>query len=145
MAVFLDTGFYMGLISKKDEHYDASVRILTKLKSGEYGQIYTSNLIMAETSTLVAARTNRNSIALIKTEQLFIGELRIATILRPDEQVEKRTWEISKRVNLHKGKKNIPLLMSFVDCSNLALCETRGIENIVSFDTHFKPWIQIIE
>jgi predicted nucleic acid-binding protein len=43
MAIFLDTGFYLGLIHKKDENYDTAQEWLKKIQSGVYGQIYTSN------------------------------------------------------------------------------------------------------
>jgi predicted nucleic acid-binding protein len=144
MGIFLDTGFYMGLISKLDENHKKSIKILTEMKSGEYGQIYTSNFVMAESAVLVAIRTDRNSKAIEKLKQLFIGKLKIATILRTDEELEEKIWSLFEKVNCNPEKKKNSKLVSFVDCSNIILCQNHGIDKIATFDPHFKPWLQII-
>jgi predicted nucleic acid-binding protein len=145
MAIFLDSGFYMALIYKLDENHKQALKILSELKTGEHGQIYTSNFIMAESSVLVAIRTDRNPTAIEKMEQLFIGDVRIATILRTEPEIEKEIWNLFKKINTTQQNKNKYGVVSFVDCSNIILCKTHGIDKIASFDEHFKPWLQVIQ
>ena len=90
MAIFLDTGFFLGLVHKKDENFAVAQEWLKKIQSGVYGQIYTSNHVIAETATLVAVRTRGSVIALERTRSLLKGELQIATVLYASEDEETR-------------------------------------------------------
>ena len=74
-----------------DPYYKRSEELLNILKTGKYGQIFTSTYIIAETLTLVAIRTKNNSVVLKEIEDFFIGGKQIARILRPDEQIESET------------------------------------------------------
>lgn len=140
MAIFLDTSFYLGLLDPKDEYYLRSLEILKDLKKGIYGIIYTSNLIMAESATFVAIRTNKNLKALKTMEDFFIGSEQIASILRVNEKIENDSWEIFHKINADKKNK----VISFVDCTNIIICKNYSIENILSFDNHFDGWVSRI-
>ncbi|MHA1560664.1 MAG: PIN domain-containing protein [Promethearchaeota archaeon] len=144
MAIFLDTGFYLGLIHSKDHNYDRAQELLIEIQTGKYGQIYSSRLIMAETATIVAVRTRKNPKLLKEVKDLFIGDLQIATLLLLTETTEKKTWDIFIKANSSKetSKKKI---LSFVDSSNIALCNEHGIKNIIAFDGDFKGWLDVIK
>lgn len=145
MAIFLDTGFYLGLIHSKDSNYKRAQELLIELQTGQFGQIYSSRLIMAETATLVAVRTHQNQKALKKARELFIGDLQIATILPLTEITEKETWDIFVKANsLKESARMKKKILSFVDCSNITLCREHGIEKIAAFDGDFKGWLEII-
>lgn len=137
MAIFLDTGFYVGLLHPKDEYYKRSYQILTELKTGIHGQIFTSNLIMSESATLVALRTQKNPRAMQIIQQYFIGNEQIAIILRLNEDLEKDAWTVFQELNSKKTDK----VISFVDCTNIALCRHYSIEKILSYDDHFDGWL----
>jgi len=144
VAIFLDTGFYLGLIHSKDHNYDRAQELLIEIQTGKYGQIYSSRLIMAETATIVAVRTRKNPKLLKEVKDLFIGDLQIATLLLLTETTEKKTWDIFIKANSSKEttKKKI---LSFVDSSNIALCNEHGIKNIIAFDGDFKGWLDVIK
>ncbi|MHA1475313.1 MAG: PIN domain-containing protein [Promethearchaeota archaeon] len=144
VAIFLDTGFYLGLIHSKDHNYDRAQELLIEIQTGKYGQIYSSRLIMAETATIVAVRTRKNPKLLKEVKDLFIGDLQIATLLLLTETTEKKTWDIFIKANSSKepSKKKI---LSFVDSSNIALCNEHGIKNIIAFDGDFKGWLDVIK
>ncbi|MHA1719155.1 MAG: PIN domain-containing protein [Promethearchaeota archaeon] len=142
MAIFLDTGFYLGLIHSKDKNFIRAQELLIEIQTGKFGQIYSSRLIMAETATIVAVRTHKNPKSLKKARDLFIGDLQIATLLPLTEITEKITWDIFIKTNSTKesSKKKI---LSFVDSSNIALCKEHEIKNILAFDGDFKGWLKV--
>jgi len=142
VAIFLDTGFYLGLIHSKDKNFIRAQELLIEIQTGKFGQIYSSRLIMAETATIVAVRTHKNPKSLKKARDLFIGDLQIATLLPLTEITEKITWDIFIKTNSTKesSKKKI---LSFVDSSNIALCKEHEIKNILAFDGDFKGWLKV--
>ncbi len=142
MAIFLDSGFYLGLIHGEDKHHGRAREWLQRLKSGFFGQMYTSNFVMAETATIVASRTKGNPLALEKTRQLFAGALQIATIIRANEQDEENAWNLFLKISKSKDILTIGGIVSFVDCTSIVLCQSRDIEFIATFDGHFKPWLK---
>ncbi len=137
MAIFLDTGFFLGLVYPNDPYYKRSEELLNILKTGKFGQIFTSTYIIAETLTLVAVRTKNNSVVLKEIEDFFKGSKQIARILRPDEKIESETLKLFLKINKNPKKK----IVSFVDCSNIIFCRKRAIENILAYDRHFDPWL----
>ncbi|TFH30926.1 MAG: PIN domain-containing protein [Promethearchaeota archaeon] len=143
MAIFLDTGFYLGLIHSKDTNFDRAQELLREIQTGKLGQIYSSRLIMAETGTIVAVRTHKNQKALEKARDLFIGDLQIATILSLTESTEKKAWDIFIEANSEKKSPKRNKILSFVDCSNIILCKEHGIDNILAFDGDFHGWLDV--
>ena len=141
MGIFIDSGFYMGLVNPKDKYFDKSLELLNVLKTGKYGQIYTSNLVMSEASTLVNIRTNKNTIALNAIWKLFNGNEKFSLILRSNEIIERKIWNIFLKVNSQKETKSP---MSYVDCSNIVFCEEHVIDHILSYDQHFDGWLSRI-
>ncbi len=142
MAIFLDSGFYLGLIHVEDKHHERAREWLQLLKSGSFGQMYTSNFVMAETATIVASRTKGNPLALEKTRQLFAGGLQIATIIRASEQDEENAWNLFLKISKSKDIRSIEGIVSFVDCTCIVICQSHDIEFIATFDNHFKPWLK---
>lgn len=139
MGVFLDTGFYLGLCHPKDQRADKSEKILKLLSEGEYGLLYSSNLIVTEVTTLAAVRSNNNINVLNHLENLIWGKQKIATILHFESYLESETWELFKKINAIDLKDSRP--MSFVDIASIILCQHHQINNIVSFDPHFDRFL----
>jgi len=142
MAIFLDTGFYLGLIHKKDPHYQKAQDWLLQIRQGLYGQIYTSNYILSEAVTLVATRTDGNPIALTRLRQIFSGSLQIATLLRVSEEEDFDAWDLFDKLATTGELVYEEGFVSFVDCTNIVLCQQHSIEYIASFDAHFKGWLE---
>jgi predicted nucleic acid-binding protein len=138
MAILLDTGFYTGLAHPKDEHHQESMRILGQLKDGRFGQVYTSNYIMAETATLCSIRSDRNPRVLAICQEYFTGALKIAIIIYARDVNDEESWELFQKVSQDSAIKKP---MSFIDCSNIILARQYQIEHIASFDSHFDAWL----
>jgi uncharacterized protein len=142
MAIFLDSGFFLGIIHKADKNHEQANEWLQKIRSGMYGQIYSSNFVMAESATIVASRTRGNARAIEKTRELFTGELQIATIIRATDDDEKNAWDLFLKLTQTDDIIIKEGIVSFVDCTNIILCKAHEIEFIASFDGHFKPWLK---
>jgi predicted nucleic acid-binding protein len=140
VAILLDTGFYLGLTHPKDEYHTQSINLLKVLKTGKYGQVFTSNFIMAESATIVALRTNNNLQAIQTIREFFFGTGQIAIILRLNEDIEREIWALFQKINTPKAKKAV----SFVDCSNIILCHYYSLEHILSYDPHFDGFLSRI-
>ena len=144
MGIFLDTGFYMALINKSDKNHEKSKEILQKIKSGIYGQVYSSLFIMSETGTLAAIRTQRNSAIIKELKRLFIGELKIATPLEISASILEKTWNLYIKKLISEKNKGKRSFLSFIDSSNIILCQEHQIENIVAFDGDFEGWLNVV-
>lgn len=138
MGIFLDSGFYTGLIHPKDEHRQDSLRLLDIIKEGTYGAVYTTNYIMAETATLCAVRSERNPKVLASCKEFFTGALKIAIIIYVRDVHDEETWKLFQSVNQDPSIKK-PL--SFVDCSSIIMARQFRIDHIASFDPHFDAWL----
>jgi predicted nucleic acid-binding protein len=141
MGLFLDTGFYCGLVDHEDEHSGRSLELLKLLKSGRYGQIYTSNYVMAETATLIAIRTNRNPNYLQAVRDLFVGNNVLAILLRANLVEDNEAWKLFVKINSEKKSEKV---ISYIDCTNIIISQSHNIKNIVSFDPHFDGWLSVV-
>ena len=142
IAIFLDTGFYLGLCHPKDKHAKNCDKIVKILSQGDHGLLYTSSFIISEATTLVAIRTNSHIKILEFLGKYIWGKERIATILPFDSELERQTWELFKKINTTDLKDKKP--MSFVDVSSVILCKHHQIDKIVSFDSHFDRFLERI-
>ncbi|HME54518.1 MAG TPA: PIN domain-containing protein [Candidatus Lokiarchaeia archaeon] len=141
MAVLLDTGLYIALIDPSDAHYQRAPEILKEIKTGIHGQPYTTSFVMAEAATLVAIRTKKNIEAMHVIKSFFVGDARIASLLRPSETTENKAWDLFLKINSNTKKQPV----SFVDCLNIIIAEQHHIGVMVTFDNHFESWIHCFQ
>lgn len=145
MGIFLDTGFYMGLMNEKDVNYNSAQEILDKINTGYYGEIYTSWFVMMESATLVAIRTLQNEMAIEKIRSIFIGDLKLALFLEFTPKIMTDTWDLFTKANRLNSPPSKKKILSLVDASNIIFCKSHGIENIVAFDGDFQGWLTQIQ
>ena len=139
MAIFLDTGFYLGLVHPSDDNASRAGEILSELSQGTHGLLYTSNLIIAETTTLTAARTLANPLVLKGLERMIWDEDRLAEVLIVTPEIETKAWALFQKVNAKIRTKRE--LMSFVDVTSVILAQLHQIDLIASFDSHFDQFL----
>ena len=135
MAIFLDTGFFLGLCLPKDSFHENSKRLLQEMSKGTYGLIYTSPYIIAETSTLLLIRTHNHLGLLKKFETLVFGDKRFFQILSWTPTLDAEVFKLFLKLNRKaKSKKEY---FSYIDVTSIYLCQYHQIENILSYDSHF--------
>jgi predicted nucleic acid-binding protein len=131
MSVFVDTGvFFAHHDTDADRHADA-VTAFDKLLDGEYGQPYTSEYVLDETVTLTRVRTSSFDAADTVASRI-LGEDPFPNVfetihVEPDDV--RASLELFRRYDDHT--------LSFTDASTIHLCESRGIDAVLSFDEDF--------
>ena len=135
MGVFLDSGFYLGLSHSNDPHSDRSNEILLDLKTGKFGLLYTSNLIISEVTTLAFVRSKGNQKVMNNLYDLIWGKHRLATRLEVSLISENETWTLFDKLN--KNHTEMKRFLSFVDVSILVLTKNKKLNYLVSFDENF--------
>lgn len=136
MSVFLDSGFFIALLNKRDAKHSEAQDILIRLKEKTRGFRMTIDYILNEVITTLWGSTYRKDVVK-KAYQLICETPTFVTLKHfPKEQLEP-TWQ--KWVNLAEYPKR-PL--SFTDCMILVFMESQKIEYLVSFDSEFKGLIE---
>lgn len=127
MAVFIDTGIFVALHNADDEFHLRSKELMKQALKSDLGRIFTSDYIIDEAVTTALVRTKRHDLA-HDLGRSIIESPRI-TKLWVGEDVFELAW---KKFRAFKDK---PL--SFTDCTSIAIIETKGIKQIMSFDRGF--------
>ncbi|MGD6851090.1 MAG: type II toxin-antitoxin system VapC family toxin [Candidatus Bathyarchaeia archaeon] len=134
MAVFVDTCIFVALNNSLDNHHSRGRDLFKQALKGDFGAIFTSDYIIDEAVTTALARTKRKDLA-IELGKYIIESPRITKIWVTEDEFH-LTWK--KFI----GFKDKPL--SFTDCNSLALMETKGIKQIMSFDQGFDGLVERI-
>jgi len=127
MAVFIDTGIFVGGRNRNDVNHARAKELLRSALSGEFGRIFTSDYIVDESVTLALVRTRNLQIA-VNVGRFIIDSPRIEKLVITRDEFNE-AWNRFQKL----GKK----FLSFTDCTSLVLAEKRGASKIMSFDSHF--------
>ena len=127
MAVFVDTGIFVALHNSDDEFHSKSKALMKQALKGEFGRIFTSDYVIDEAITTALMRTKRHDLA-ADLGNFIITSPRIIKIWIDEESFGK-AW---RKFNALEDK-----LLSFTDCTSIALMEMKTIKQIMSFDGGF--------
>jgi len=92
---------------------------------------------MAESATIVGVRTRKHPLAMKTIQEYFIGADQIAGILDFEEGHVKEAWALFLKTNAEKKTQ----IISFIDCTNVILCQHYSIDTILAFDRHFEGYL----
>lgn len=123
--IFLDSSAIIAYKNADDINHKKAAALFQKLNVGEYGIGVISEFVFSEVTTVLALR---RSMEAAKEVGNVLLEAREIEIMKASEVFE-RTWEIFSSQE-DSG-------LSFVDASNLACMEMRGIRKIATFDKDF--------
>lgn len=123
--IFLDSSAIIAYKNADDINHKKASNIFQKLGVGEFGIGVISEFVFSEVTTVLALR---KSMEAAKEVGNVLLEAREIEIMKASEVFE-RSWEIF--TNQEDGG------LSFVDASNLACMEKRGIRMIATFDKDF--------
>lgn len=139
MSIFVDTGvFYAHHDTDANRHEDA-VAGFEELLDGRYGQPYTSDYVLDETVTLTRVRTGSFDAADTVAGRI-LGEDPFPDVFEtidvgPDDV--RGALETFRRYDDHD--------LSFTDATILQLCDSRGIDAVLSFDDDFDGLVDRVE
>lgn len=124
MRLFVDTSALAGLYRKEDSHHSKAASFLSQW---EGGALQTSNLVFAETATLLASRHGQD--AAIRFCEDFLASRRLI-VHYADEALERAALAVLKSFR-DKG-------LSFVDAATIALVRAEGLDGVFGFDEDFE-------
>jgi len=123
VSIFVDTGAWYAVADRSDRHHATAAGFYLERMSAR--DLVTSDLVVAETWTLLAAHLGRPA-ALTFWETLRDAQVPILTLDPADLEA---AWRIAQAYPDQD--------FSFTDCTSFALMERRGIEEAFAFDAHF--------
>ena len=133
MSIFIDTGVFVGYVNKKDKNHDIAVNLLEEIMMNKYRAAFTSGYIFDEAVTVALYRTKDIRKA-IDAGELIIGNkekgiTRFVNILPVSKDIFNEAWK--------SFLKYPEKMLSFTDCTSIALINGREIDCIASFDKDF--------
>ena len=123
--IFLDSSVIIAYKNADDINHKKAFALFQKLSAGDYGIGVISEFVFSEVTTVLALRKSMKAAKEVGGVLLDAKELEIMKA----SEVFERSWEI------FSGQEDSGL--SFVDASNLACMEKRGIRMIATFDKDF--------
>lgn len=124
--LFVDTAAFLAKFSNRDREHERAEKLWNKIAVSNY-ECYTSNFVLEEFFTLLAARVNYKYAHDVATHFL---ESHPFIILRADKQIELSA--------ANEFAKHAPLEISFADCVSFTLMRAHGITEAFTFDNDFK-------
>jgi len=127
LKVFLDTGAFLALADEDDDYHTAARSIHAGLLQSRV-QLLTSNLVLAETYTLIRFKVSHH--AAVEFMKRF-DQTKIK-VLRVTESIE----QTAKAIFVRYDDKDF----SFVDCTSFALIDHQRLDHAFAFDSHFRQY-----
>ena len=130
MNTLIDSDCLIAAFIQNDSNHNKAVDLM--LKETERGSIYSLNLVIQESATVLSHKIG------MEAAVLFIKKLQSLNleIIDLDSSIEKEAWEIF----LKQTKKGT----SFIDCANLATANKYKLEKILSFDRFYKKHLSTV-
>ena len=126
MKLFVDTGALAALNAPRDPHHARAVEFLRSLPPGT--RLATSNLVLAETVTLVAARHGQDAAA--RFADGFLASRLWSAVHYADEALDRAAVATLRRFR----DKNL----SFTDAAVIATVKAEGFDGVFGFDEDFR-------
>jgi hypothetical protein len=123
----------MAYRNKKDTHHEKADALVRRALKGEFGKIYTSNFVYDETMTLVAVKTGKKEIARDISDVMLSPRVEMVI-------VDKIILEDGQKLFFKYFNRGL----SFTDATTIAVMNKLEIENIITFDRHFKGIVRVV-
>ena len=136
MSIFVDTGVFFAHHDADAERHEQAVAAFDELLDGTYGQPYTSDYVLDEVVTLTRVRTGSFEAANTVARRI-LGDDSFPDVL---DLLHVEPDEVTAALETFRRYEDQNL--SFTDASIIHLCESRGIDAVLSFDDDFDGLIE---
>jgi len=136
MSVLVDTGVFYAHHDEDAERHSDAVAAFDELLDGTYGQPYTTDYVLDETVTLTRVRTGSFDAADMVASRI-LGEDSFPNVF---ETLHVEPDEVRAALETFRGYDDHTL--SFTDATSIALCGSRGIDAVLSFDDDFDGLVE---
>ncbi len=124
-AVFVDTGAWVALRYRRDQHHGRARALLRRLRADGIGLV-TTEWVLAEAVTLLKARGAVDH-ALALGEAIQAGQL--GYLVESTAERRRRAWELFVRYRDRR--------VGWVDCASFAIMDELGLDQFFGFDEDF--------
>lgn len=126
--LFVDTGYLVALVNKKDINHSKAVEINKELKekNHEYMLVF-SDYIFDEFISLLQARNIDNSVIIDAGEKLLFSKFNRR--IRIIDEYFISAWDMVKKISDKSW--------SFTDCTSFTMMKEMNIKRYLGFDEHF--------
>jgi len=128
--IFFDTWGWVAIAHKGDSHHRVAVSFYRDFMVNK-GIPVTTDYVLAETVTLLRAKTNPEGVILFIDALLDAVKENRLLLEKIDQERWKKAWQMSKK---YSDKPYI----SFVDFSSFALMKEVGLSEALTADKHFE-------
>jgi predicted nucleic acid-binding protein len=126
--IFVDTGAWIALSDRKDQHHGDAVAIYTRLKRRKE-RLLTTDYLVDETVTRL--RYDLSHSAAVKFLDFIerAEETGVLTVIRIDETLFREAKTFFRQYD--------SATLSFTDCTSFVVCQMYRISEAFAFDQHF--------
>ena len=126
--IFVDTGAWIALSDRKDQHHGDAVEIYTRLKR-QKERLSTTDYLVDETVTRL--RYDLSHSVAVKFLDFIerAEETDVLTVIRIKETLSQEAKRLFRQYDSAK--------LSFTDCTSFAVCQMYKISEAFAFDQHF--------
>ena len=126
--IFVDTGAWIALSDRKDQHHGDAVEIYTRLKR-QKERLSTTDYLVDETVTRL--RYDLSHSVAVKFLDFIerAEETDVLTVIRINETLSQEAKRLFRQYDSAK--------LSFTDCTSFAVCQMYKISEAFAFDQHF--------
>ena len=126
--IFVDTGAWIALSDRKDQHHGDAVEIYTRLKQ-QKERLSTTDYLVDETVTRL--RYDLSHSVAVKFLDFIerAEETDVLTVIRINETLSQEAKRLFRQYDSAK--------LSFTDCTSFAVCQMYKISEAFAFDQHF--------
>lgn len=128
MIIFLDTGAWVAIADRNDQHTDEAIQLYKDLILRKE-QLITSDLVLVETFNLLSQTIGSKATISFGNRLKSIPFLKIVSVTLSDWE---RAWKILEK---YSDKD-----FSFTDCTSFALMDRLKIKTAFAFDVHFAQY-----
>lgn len=126
--ILVDTGAWIALTDRKDQHHSDAVAIYTRLKR-QKERLTTTDYLIDETITRLRYDLNHSVTVRFLDFIERVEETDVLTVIRIDETLFQEAKRLFRQYDSAK--------LSFTDCTSFVVCQMYKISEAFAFDRHF--------